>query len=79
MLQLAPELPCVFFTDKMSSSHIPEELIKRVCLAEYPTFGWEGSISEVSSITRTPVNVAAAVLLKMTEVTDDCGRTRSCA
>lgn len=68
----------VLYTGKMSSSHSPEELIKRVFLSEYPMFGCKCSINEVSSITRTPVNVVPTVLLKMTEVTDDCGRTRSC-
>lgn len=56
------------YEDKMSSSHIPEELIKGVHLAEYPTFGWECGAGEVSSVSRTPVNVD---LLKMAEVTDD--------
>lgn len=64
------------YKDKMSSSHISEEL--RVCLAAYPTFGWEYSTSEVSGKFKIPVNAVPAVLLKRTEVTDDCGRTSSC-
>lgn len=59
------------YRDKMSSSHIPEELVKRVSLADSPAFGWERSASEVSSITGTPGKVVPDDLLKMTKVTND--------
>jgi len=55
----------VLCKDKMSSSHIPEELISRVCLPDYLTFGCECTISEVSSRTKIPVNVVPDDLLNV--------------